>query len=115
MGGQADLEFDNAIAGLPNSAAHTSLGTLCISSFPTPTWVAELKASYVASPAIQTILSTFQDGGVPPKGFSLVDGLLFFKGRIYLGPLVLSSLQSCNMFIMDQWEGIQVIEDFTQG
>ena len=24
-------------------------------------------------------------GGSPPKGFSIVDGLLFFKGRIYLG------------------------------
>ena len=47
--------------------------------------MAKLKASYVADPVIQAILSTFQEGGIPPKGFSLVDGLLFFKGRIYLG------------------------------
>ena len=62
-----------------------ALGALYIISFPTPTWVAELKASYEADSAIQTILAAFQEGGNPPKGFSLVDGLLFFKGRIYLG------------------------------
>lgn len=46
----------------------------------------ELKASYLADPTIQAILFAFKEGGIPPKGFSLVDGLLFFKGRIYLGP-----------------------------
>jgi len=51
-GGQANLELGNAIASLPNSAGPTSLGTLCIISFPTPTWVAKLKASYAADPAI---------------------------------------------------------------
>ena len=60
-------------------------GALYIISFPTPTWVAELKASYETDSAIQNIVSAFQEGGNPPKGFSLVDGLLFFKGRIYLG------------------------------
>ena len=60
-------------------------GALYIISFPTPTWAAELKASYEADSAIQTIVFAFQEGGNPPKGFSLVDGLLLFKGRIYLG------------------------------
>ena len=69
-----------------NTSAAIDLGTLCIISFPTPTWVAELEASYAFDPTIQSILSTFQAGGIPPQGFSLVNGLLFFKGRIYLGP-----------------------------
>ena len=73
--------LDRAIAALPSSS-----GTLYIISFPIPTWVAELKASYEADSAIQAILYTFKESGNPPKGFSLVDGLLFFKSRIYLGP-----------------------------
>ena len=79
-GGQSNMGLDKVVVELPSSS-----GTLYIISFPTLTWVAKLKASYVADPAIQAILSTFQEGGIPPKGFSLVDGLLFFKGRIYLG------------------------------
>ena len=56
-----------------------------IISFPTPTWLAKLKASYGTDSTIKNIVSAFQEGDNPPKGFSLVDGLLFFKGRIYLG------------------------------
>ena len=78
---QTDVGLDKVVVELPSSS-----GTLFIISFPTPTWVAELKASYVADPTIQAILSTFQEGGIPLKGFSLVDGLLFFKGKIYWGP-----------------------------
>ena len=82
------MEVDQNVVGLDRvvAALPSSSGTLYIISFPIPTWVAELKASYEADSAIQAILYTFKESGNPPKGFSLVDGLLFFKSRIYLGP-----------------------------
>ena len=67
------------------AALSTASSALYIISFPTPTWVAELKASYGTDSAIKNIVAAFQEGNNPPKGVSLVDGLLFFKGRIYLG------------------------------
>ena len=67
------------------AALSTASSALYIISFPTPTWVAELKASYGTDSAIKDIIAAFQEGNTPPKGFSLMDGLLFFKGRIYLG------------------------------
>ena len=48
------MGLDKVVATLPSSSS-----ILYIISFPTPTWVAELKASYGADPAIQAILSTF--------------------------------------------------------
>ena len=35
-----------------NTSTATDLSTLCIISFPTPTWVAELKVSYAFDPTI---------------------------------------------------------------
>ena len=68
-----DSVVGNVVIDLTTSAT-TTLGTLCIISFPTPTWVVELKASYASNLAIQSILSIFQASGIPPKGFSLVNG-----------------------------------------
>ena len=79
-----DSVVGDVVADL-NTSATTALGTLFNISFPTPTWVTELKPSYASDPTIQSLLSTFQAGGIPSKEFSLVNGLLFFKGRIYLG------------------------------
>ena len=52
---QNHVGLDRAVAALPSS-----FGTLYIISFPTPTWVAELKASYGADSATQAILSTLR-------------------------------------------------------
>ena len=48
-------------------------------------WLVQLKASYAADPFIQSILTAFQSGVDGPKGFTLPNGLLLYKGRIYLG------------------------------
>ena len=91
------------------AALSTASSALYIILFPTPTWVAKLKASYGTDSAIKSIVAAFQEGNTPPKGFSLMDGLLFFKGRIYLDLIVLLSLLSCTMFIMDLWGDIQAM------
>ena len=101
---QNDEERDWEMAALaPASSA------LYIISFPTPTWVAELKASYETDSAIQTILSAFQKDGNPPKGFSLVMACCFSRAESIWGLIVLLSLLFCTMFTMDLWVDTQAM------
>ena len=60
-------------------------GVLCMISFPTPAWLTDLKASYATNQLVQSIFQASQLGKEVPKGFSIQNGLLLHKGRIYLG------------------------------
>ena len=60
-------------------------GVLCMVSFPTPTWLIDLKASYGSDQKVQGIFQASELGKEVPKGFSIQNGLLLYKGRIYLG------------------------------
>ena len=51
-------------------------------SFPIPDQLVQLKASYATDPLIQSILEAFQSMGDGPKGFTMQNGLLLYKGRI---------------------------------
>jgi hypothetical protein len=53
-------------------------------SFPTPTWVTDLKSSYQSNQQALDLLNALQTGVASPKGFSLQQGLLLYKGRIWL-------------------------------
>ena len=57
--------------------------TLYIISFLTPTWIAKLKDSYESDPNLYQLLQAFkpkEGGGGIPKGFTLQNGLLLYKG-----------------------------------
>jgi hypothetical protein len=58
--------------------------TISLISFPTPDWTVELKQSYLQDPATQTLLTKLQTGDHPPKGYSLQQGLILRKGKIYV-------------------------------
>ena len=60
------------------------VGTLCIISFPNPTWLDDLKSSYVTDPAVQKLIQAIQSGQNVPAGFTLCNDFLFYKGRLYL-------------------------------
>lgn len=60
-------------------------GVLCMISFPSPSWLSDLKTSYVTDQQVQGILLALSSGQAAPKGYSLQNGLLLYKGRIYLG------------------------------
>ena len=60
-------------------------GVLCMVFFPTPAWLTELKASYGSGQKVQGIFQASRLGEEVPKGFSIQNGLLLYKGRIYLG------------------------------
>ena len=65
---------------------------LCLISFPSPSWIEELKATYQSSTGMQKLLQQLQSGSTCPKFFSLHNGLILYKGRVYLDPQ--SSLKS---------------------
>ena len=60
-------------------------GTLCIISFPTPSWLPDLKNSFDSDPKIKAILQKVQLGSYSSPGFTFCNRLLFYKGRLYLG------------------------------
>ena len=62
-----------------------SEGVLCMVSFPTPSWLTDLKDSYASDQDVQGTFQAFQLGKDVPKGFSIQNGLLLYKGKIYLG------------------------------
>jgi len=62
-----------------------SLNSLFLISFPHPTWLEELKSSYATDVEVQGIVQTLHTNPVVAGKFSLQNGLLLYKGRIYLG------------------------------
>jgi hypothetical protein len=58
--------------------------SISLISFPTPSWVSDLKSSYLQDSFTTELLHTLQDGGKGPKDFSLQQGLLLRKGRIWI-------------------------------
>jgi len=42
----------------------------------------DLKSSYTTDSSIQAIIQTIQLGNDVPKGFTLYNGLLFYRGRL---------------------------------
>ena len=60
-------------------------GVLCMISFPSPTWLIDLKTSCALDQQVQGVLQAIHLGKDVPKGYSLQNGLLLYKGEIYLG------------------------------
>jgi hypothetical protein len=53
-------------------------------SFPTPDWISDLKSSYNGDTKAQTLLEEFSKGIPTIQGFTLQQGLLLCKGRLWL-------------------------------
>lgn len=49
-------------------------------SFPTPTWVDDLKSSYLQDAVTRDLYSKLQQGQDTPKGYTLQQGLILRKG-----------------------------------
>ena len=82
---QSDLHISVPNVSAISDVSPTSEGTLCIISFPTPSWLSDLKKSYTSDLKIQSIMQAIQLGSNVHPGFTLCNGLLFYKGRLYLG------------------------------
>ena len=58
---------------------------LFLISFPHPTWLKELKSSYSTDAKVQAILQALHTNPSVVGKFNHQNGLLLYKGRIYLG------------------------------
>ena len=76
------MEVDNGGDG--DQGSHSA--SLCLISFPCPTWIDDLKDSYSSSNEVQQVLKQLQTDINCPKFFSLHNGLLLYKGRVFLWP-----------------------------
>ena len=83
--GKENVVADALSRQVNGGGASSQEGVLCMISFPTPNWLAKLKASYVNEHSIMSILVAFQAGTAGPKGFNMQNGLLLYKGKMYLG------------------------------
>ena len=82
---QSDLHISVPSVSAISDVSPASTGSLCIISFPTPSWLSDLKKSYTFDLKIQSIMQAIQSGFDAHPGFTLCNGLLFYKGRLYLG------------------------------
>nr|XP_023886373.1 uncharacterized protein LOC111998510 [Quercus suber] len=83
----ADALFRRLGVGFEDSAVSNSAVAspcLCLISFPSPSWIEELKATYQSSIVKKKLLQQLQSGSTYPKFFSLHNGLILYKGRVYL-------------------------------
>jgi len=85
MRGKENVVADALSRQVSSGGVSSHEGVLCMISFPTPDWLAQLKASYATDHSIMSILVAFQAGKEGPKGFTIQNGLLLYKGRMYLG------------------------------
>ena len=76
---------DASLLQVVDDTCSSPVSTCCIVSFPTPTWLADLKASYESNQVVQGLLQSLQEGKQASKGFSLQNGFSLYKGRLYLG------------------------------
>jgi hypothetical protein len=53
-------------------------------SFPTPDWIGDLKSSYTGDEKAQAVLEDLRKGIPTSSGFTLQQGLLLCKGRLWL-------------------------------
>uniref|UniRef100_A0A2N9F7Y1 Reverse transcriptase/retrotransposon-derived protein RNase H-like domain-containing protein n=1 Tax=Fagus sylvatica TaxID=28930 RepID=A0A2N9F7Y1_FAGSY len=60
-------------------------GSLCAISFPSLTWLEELKASYEEDDTMKDLLGRLQDGEASEGHNTVKNGLLLYKGRFHLG------------------------------
>ncbi len=60
-------------------------GSLCAISFPSPTWLEDLKASYEEDEDTKALMSRLKEGEGSKGHYTLSQGLLLYKGGFYLG------------------------------
>ena len=60
-------------------------GELKAISFLIATWLADLRQAYLTDTHLQDLLAKLQEGKLDPLKYKLVNGLMYYKGRIYIG------------------------------
>lgn len=66
-----------------------------------PAWVEEVKLGYFQDPEAQRLVRAVESAQVLPRFFSITDGLIRYKGRVWLG----------NNYVMHR----QILQNFHSG
>jgi hypothetical protein len=74
-------KIENETASLQAQAQ----GNLCAISFPSFTWLEELKTSYDEDETVKDLIGRLQEGEASEGHFTLKNGLILYKGRFHLG------------------------------
>lgn len=86
-----DLEFKIQYKqGISNQAADalsrcTPVTTICAISTCTPAWLDNLVQGYATDPLAQQLLVELALHSENEKGYSMTDGVIRYKGRVWLG------------------------------
>jgi hypothetical protein len=75
---------ENSVADALSRRPHSTNQMMALSVC-TPTWLAEVRASYDLDPQPQTMITKLLNDSGVVSHFSLVDGILKYKRRIWVG------------------------------
>ena len=76
-----------------------------------PTWLLEVLQSYDSDPVTQELLAKLSDNSMSPPHYTLQDGLIRYKGRIWVGSdaaLCLKFLQAMHASAVGGYSGVPI-------
>jgi hypothetical protein len=74
----------DSLSRIPESNSTQEHMSLSLISFPTPSWVLKLKASYLSDQHTTELPHSIQRGEPAPKGFSFQQGLILRKDKLWI-------------------------------
>ncbi|KAA8535118.1 hypothetical protein F0562_030121 [Nyssa sinensis] len=75
---------DNLVTDALSRKFEDAPATLAALSFPSAHWLSDLRVSYSEDPKLQKLISEFAGRDLDVTKYSMKDGLLFYKGRLYI-------------------------------
>lgn len=60
-------------------------GALSALTLPSTSWLNQLRTSYTQDPKLQDVLQKLEQGVLDQQRYTMKDGLLFYKGKFYIG------------------------------
>ena len=76
-----------------------------------PAWLLEVLQSYDSDPMTQELLAKLSDNSVSPPHYTLQDGLIGYKGRIWVesdAALCLKFLQAMHASAVGEYSGVPI-------
>jgi hypothetical protein len=80
-----DTDLKTEIESETTTLQAQAQGSLCAVSFPSPTWLDQLKASYEKEEDMKALVGRLQESGDSEGHYALSQGLLLYKDKFCLG------------------------------
>jgi hypothetical protein len=76
---------ENSAADALSRRSHESLATVATITECQPAWIVDVRASYATNPHAQALIQKLQTAPDAKDRFTMHDGILYFRNRIWLG------------------------------